>query len=237
MATAKTVTALEGQAPAKRSAGEGSGPELASPSSLPERSVTLHGIRWETYECLLRDLENSSTPRLTFDRGTLEIMSPLPEHEKLCHNLATVVEIVSEERNIDVCGFGSTTFRREDIERGFEPDSCFYVRNAEQMRDKTRIDLTSDPPPDFLIEIDLTRSSMNKLPIYAQIGVPEVWRYSGRSLSILILRNGTYYEQNESAAMPGVDTTGLSSLLAEATSLRRPEWVRKVREWARSQGH
>jgi Uma2 family endonuclease len=232
MATAKTARAREKQAPARRSAREESGPELASPSSLPERRVTLHGICWQTYESLLKDLENSSTPRLTYDRGTLEIMSPLQEHEELRRNLEALLEIVAEMRDLDVRGLGSTTFRREDLERGFEPDACFYIQNAERIRGKTQVDLSVDPPPDLVIEIDLTRSSLDKLPIYAQLGVPEVWRYTDRRLVILILRDGTYQEQNESVALSGVESASVAALVEEAPVLRRPAWLQKVREWA-----
>src|SRR5207302_7533598 len=90
-----------------------------------EQRTVLHDIRWETYERLLADLADSSAPRLTYDRGTLEIMSPLPEHEVLCHNLATLVEIVVEARDLDLLALGSTTFKREDLQRGLEPDACF----------------------------------------------------------------------------------------------------------------
>src|SRR3989442_8192114 len=172
MATAKTATARERRAPAKGSAGEERGPGLTSPASPPEQRMILHGIRWETYESLLKDLENSSAPRLTFDRGTLEIMSPLQEHEELRHNLEALLEIVAEMRDLDVRCLGSTTFRREDLERGFEPDACFYFQNAEHIRGKTQVDLSVDPPPDLGIEIDLTPSSSDKLPIYAQLCVP-----------------------------------------------------------------
>jgi Uma2 family endonuclease len=197
--------------------------------------IVLHGIRWETYESLLKDLENSSAPRLTYDRGTLEIMSPLQEHEELRHNLEALLEIVAEMRDVDVRGLGSTTFRREDLERGFEPDACFYIQNAERIRGKTQVDLSVDPPPDLVIEIDLARSSLDKLPIYAQLGVPEVWRYTGGSLVLLLLRDGTYEKQDKSAALPSVDMGSLLALLKEAPSLRRPTWVRKVRDWVRGQ--
>jgi Uma2 family endonuclease len=231
MATAKTAAPKKKTRPAGVRAEEGIAPKMTPLASPPAHRVILHGIRWATYESLLKDLENSSAPRLTYDRGTLEIMSPLPDHETLNRNLAMLVEIVAEARGLDVWGVGSTTFTREDLERGFEPDSCFYIWNAELMRSKSRIDLTIDPPPDLVIEIDLTHSTLDKLSIYAQLGAPEVWRYAGTSLLILILREGTYHEQGESAALPGLDSAGMAALLEEAPSLRRPEWLRKVREW------
>ena len=91
-------------------------------------------------------------------------MSPSPEHEVASHTLSLLVEILAEELNIDVYGLGSTTFNREDLERGFEPDSCFYIQNEERIRGKNRIDLAFDPPPELVIEIDITSPSINKLP-------------------------------------------------------------------------
>src|SRR3954462_13121446 len=152
-----------------------------------EHRVILHNTSWETYERLLADNENNSAPRFTYDRGELEIMSPSPEHEKFNRRIAQLVLAVSDELGIEAEDLGSTTFRREDLARGFEPDSCFYIQNEERIRGKGRIDLTVDPPPDLVIEIDITSPSFSKLPIYAQIGVPEVRRYDGERMTILVL--------------------------------------------------
>jgi Uma2 family endonuclease len=199
-----------------------------------EQRIVLRNVSWTTYEGLLADLADGRSPRLTYDRGILEIMSPLLEHEELSHNLAMLVEIAAEARDLDIRGLGSTTFRREDLERGFEPDDCFYIHNVARMRSKVQIDLTVDPPPDLVIGIEQSRSSMSKLSIYAQIGVPEVWRHTGQQLLILVLREGTYHEQDESAALPGVKSDGLIALLEESRSLRRPEWLKHARAWALS---
>jgi Uma2 family endonuclease len=204
---------------------------LVQPS---EQRIVLRNVSWTTYEGLLADLADGRSPRLTYDRGILEIMSPLLEHEELSHNLAMLVEIAAEARDLDIRGLGSTTFRREDLERGFEPDDCFYIHNVARMRSKVQIDLTVDPPPDLVIGIEQSRSSMSKLSIYAQIGVPEVWRHTGQQLLILVLREGTYHEQDESAALPGVKSDGLIALLEESRSLRRPEWLKHARAWALS---
>jgi Uma2 family endonuclease len=127
--------------------------------SPAEQRVVLHNIGWDTYERLLANHENNSAPRLTYDRGELEIMSPSPEHEALNRSIALLVEFVASEMGIDVYDLGSTTFKREDLERGFEPDSCFYIENEERVRGKDRIDLTVDPPPDPVIEIGITSPS------------------------------------------------------------------------------
>lgn len=129
------------------------------------QTVILHGVSWKTYESLLADHTDRSVPRFAYDQGELEIVSPSPKHEKLNRGLALLVEVVAEEFGIDVYDLGSTTFKREDLERGFEPDSCFYVQNEERVRGKDRIDLETDPPPDLVIEIDITSPSLDKHPI------------------------------------------------------------------------
>ena len=101
-----------------------------------EQRFVLRNVSWKTYEHLLADFADRRSPRFTYDRGTLEIMSPLPQHETLSHNLAMLVEIAAEARDQDVLGLGSTTFKREDLERGFEPDACFYTQNADWIRGK-----------------------------------------------------------------------------------------------------
>lgn len=199
----------------------------------PEQRIILSNISWETYERLLADHENSSAPRFTYDRGMLEIMSPNPEHEEANRQLAQIVLILAEERSINVRGLGSTTFRREDLERGFEPDSCFYIRNEERVRGKKRIDLTVDPPPDLVIEVDITSPSLGKFPIYARLGVPEVWRYDGEKLSIHQLAGDAgYTEIRRSAVLPDLTTDVLTRFVGRSATLDWLSWVREVRGWA-----
>jgi Uma2 family endonuclease len=199
-----------------------------------EQRVVLHNIGWNTYERLLADHENSSAPRFTYDRGELEIMSPSPEHEAYNRSIALLVELLAAELGIDVYNLGSTTFRREDLERGFEPDSCFYIENEERVRGKARIDLAVDPPPDLVIEIDITSPSFSKLPIYAQIGVPEVWRYDGERLKILVLEGSEYAETAESTVVPPVTSNVLSNFMKKSTTTKRTVWLEAVRERARN---
>jgi len=198
-----------------------------------EERTVLHDISWKTYESLLKDLENRSAPRLTFDRGTLEIMSPLEEHERFNRSIALLVEEIAIEWGLDIENLGSRTFKRDDLARGFEPDSCFYIQNAERIRGKIPVDLTVDPPPDLIIEIEITSSAVPKLPLYAQLGVPEVWHYDGEALAILALAGGVYQGCDEGVALPGLDQATLSGFMQDSQSLKRTEWVRKIRDWAR----
>jgi Uma2 family endonuclease len=207
---------------------------MATPLSQSEDSVILRSISWKTYEDLLSDFENQSAPRLAFDRGVLEIMSPSPEHEKYNRALALLVEVVAEEIGLDVENLGSATFKRQDLLRGFEPASCFYIQNADGIRGKTRIDLEEDPPPDLIIEIDITSRSLNKLPIYAQIGVPEVWHYDGAALTILVLDGEQYKESEYSVSLSPLTASVISNFVETSRSTKRREWLRTLREWMRA---
>ncbi len=204
---------------------------MATLQNPPDPSVVLENVSWQTYENLLADLVDSSAPRLTYNRGVLTIMSPSAEHERLNRTLALLVEVVAEELSIEIENLGSTTFRREDLERGFEPDSCFYVRNADRIRGKRHLDLGVDPPPDLVIEIDITSSSIDKMPIYAQIGVPELWRYDGTTLQIACLEGAAYGTSSSSAVFPLLTAETLSDFLTQSRRSTRLELIKAFRKW------
>jgi Uma2 family endonuclease len=145
--------------------------------SPAEHRVILHNTSWGTYERLMEERGESRVPRFTYDRGELEIMSPSTEHESIAYYIGLLVAVFAEEAGVDLYGAGSTTFDREDLGRGFEPDACFYVQNAERVRGKPRIDLRLDPQPDLVIEVDITSPSLDKFPIYARASIPEIWRH------------------------------------------------------------
>lgn len=207
---------------------------MATVLSPPEQRVMLHNVRWETYERLLSDLGDSGAPRLTYDRGTLEIMSPSSEHERYNRTVAQIVEELAVELDVHIESLGSTTFRRGDLDQGFEPDSCFYVRNAASVRGKKRIDLKNDPPPDLVIEIDITSPSLNKFPLFASVGVPEVWRFDGSRLFIYELAGVEYHERDASIAFPSVTAADVTAFVKDSETMERPAWVRKLRETARA---
>ena len=156
-------------------------PNASVMSTKTGQQVILHGISWETYERLVSDCQDSHAAHLSYDRGVLEIMVLSFQHETINRTLAHLVSLVAEELQIDTVHAGSTTFKRQDIARGFEPDSCFYIQHEGLISGKTEIDLSRDPPPDLVIEIDISSSSLNKFPVYAHMGVPEVWRYDGHA--------------------------------------------------------
>jgi Uma2 family endonuclease len=208
-------------------------PPLVSQASPPEggQCVVLYGVSWATYERLLADFQDSHAAHFAYDRGGLEIMVLSAEHEDYKDMITLLVNILAEEMNIDVRSFGSTTFQRADLERGFDPDGCFYIQHEAQVRGKKKLDLTVDPPPDLVIEIDISRPSLNKLPMYAQMGVGEVWRYDGRHLTIFKLEGNGYVERADSAALPKVTGEALTNFVEEGKQVKRTTWLRRVRQW------
>lgn len=208
---------------------------MATVISQPEERTILYDVSWETYESLLADHEDRSSPRFTYDRGVLEITSPSAEHEELNDTFKLLVYVLAEGMDLEVRGFGSTTFRRRGMKRGFEPDSSFYIQSLERISGKTKLDLRFDPPPDLVIEIDITSPSLDKLPTFAAIGVPEVWRYDGSRLTIYRLEKKAYVTSAESVALAGVSSLTLSRFVEDSKAMKRTAWLRSVREWARQQ--
>jgi Uma2 family endonuclease len=155
-------------------------------------------------------------------------------HERPNRLISLLVELVAEEMALDLVNLGSTTFRREALQRGFEPDSCFYVQNEERVRGKVEIDSEVDPPPDLVIEVDITSPSLDRFPIYAHFGVPEVWRYDGERIVVYELRNAEHIEVANSLALPWFTSDILTRVVEQGLTMRRTSWARKVREWARS---
>jgi Uma2 family endonuclease len=196
--------------------------------------VIVQGVSWDTYACLLADFADSSGTRMAYDRGTLEIMAPSFKHEQAADLLADVVKAVAEAQALDIVAAGSTTFKREDVERGFEPDASFYIQHAADVRGRATIDLAADPPPDIIIEIDLTHPSLDKFPIYASLGIPEVWRYDGRQVQIYRRVDGPYAEVPSSEVLQGVASTSLMQLVQLGLELPRQVWIGRVRAWAES---
>lgn len=209
---------------------------VASPLAVStDRVVVLPRVGWETYERLLADDEERRVPRLTYDRGELAIVSPSPMHERDGFALAQVVGIVAEALGLDYLPMGATTFRSEPARQGFEADSSFYIQHERAMRDRAVVDLRVDPPPDLAIEIDVSHPSLDKLPIYAGVGVPEVWRGVGDQVRILVLAEGNYRESAASLALPPLTGDILTRFLVESRGQGRLSWVRMVRDWINGQ--
>ncbi len=204
---------------------------------IPSQSsgILLKNISWKTYESLLNELAQQRGIRLTYDRGNLEIMTPSVPHEGSKKILGRFVESVSEELNIEIRSLGSLTCRREDLARGLEPDQCYYIENEDVVWDKEQIDLNQDPPPDLVVEIDVTSSSIDRLSLYASLGVPEVWRYDGNSLIIYQLEAQEYTERDVSPTFPFLSQVEILRFLELRRTTKENALIRLFREWVRSQ--
>ena len=194
--------------------------------------INLSGISWETYETLLEELSDRRL-RLTYNRGNLEIMAPSPEHERFKKVVGRFVETMAEELDIRIEPLGSTTFKRPRLS-GAEPDECFYIYNIDAVRGKKRLDLNEDPAPDLVVEIDVTSSSYNRLQVYADLGVAEVWIYNGESLVIQQLENGTYITSKKSQFFPNLPITEIAGFLQQAGTTDYLELVKVFRNWVRN---
>lgn len=194
--------------------------------------IHLSGISWETYETLLEELSDRRL-RLTYNRGNLEIMAPSPEHERFKKVAGRFVETLAEELDIRIEPLGSTTFKRPKLS-GAEPDECFYIYNIDAVRGKKRLDLNEDPAPDLVVEIDVTSSSYNRLQVYADLGVAEVWIYNGESLVIQQLQNGTYITSQTSQFFLNIPIPEIAGFLQQAETTDYLELVKAFRNWLRS---
>ncbi|WP_138499026.1 Uma2 family endonuclease [Nostoc sp. PA-18-2419] len=199
----------------------------------PTEIIHLSGISWQTYENLLTELSANRRLRLTYNRGTLEIMVPSPEHESCKKVLGRFVETLAEELEVNIQPLGSTTFKLPELS-GIEPDECFYIKNINVIRGKKRIDLAQDTPPDLVVEIDITSSSKNRFQVYTDMGVPAIWRYDGKDFSINVLQNQKYISIEQSLAFPNLPLTEISNFLEQVGKKDYLELVKEFRQWVKS---
>lgn len=204
------------------------------PVLRPNEPALLHGISWDEYRWLSdhRD-EMCSGIRLVYDRGRLELVAPSFFHERVSRRLAQTVVGLSAVLKTPVLAGGATTFSREDLANGLEPDECFYVQNIEAVRTLDDIDLSVHPPPDLAIEVDHTNSTIPKQPIYARLGVPELWRFDESVVTFLIRQpDGTYQPQPNSRAFPVVNSAELSRFVMSHTHLDEAAFLLNCISWA-----
>lgn len=201
----------------------------------PGTSLVLHNISWAGFEKLLLALGDIRAARITYDRGTLEIMAPLPRHEFYKETVSLLVQELADILNIDYEVFGSTTWKRQDLLTGIEPDNCFYIQNEPLIRGRLDLDLAHDPPPDLALEIDITSKSLNRMPIYARLGVPEVWRYEAGGLKIYHRADDRYQERDRSLAFPTFPGSDLIAFIDEHHPLGKLAMRRAFRTWIRAE--
>jgi Uma2 family endonuclease len=208
----------------------------AAMSAVPTPSgqrLVLSGVPWRSYERLLRVFADRHL-RITYDRGALEIMTLSPEHERFKCLLSYLILVLIEELGWNMASFGSMTFKRKKRRRGLEPDECYWIQSEPLVRGKDKIDLRRDPPPDLVIEIDWTHSSLDRLAIFAAMRVPEVWRFDGQTLWIHLLGSDDRYSVSEqSRAFPFLPMNELARFVALRSNQSETDVVRQFRAWVR----
>jgi Uma2 family endonuclease len=216
--------------------------EVPMTVAVPERAVTLNAesrvvlepVSWALYEQILTELGDNRGTRLAYDDGRLEIMSPSDSHEDVKTIVARLIEAYAFMMDIDIQGYGSWTMNRKEKNKGIEPDECYYVQSLSAIAGKKRRDLKRDPPPDLAIEVDISRSSLAKQPIYAAIGVPEIWRFDGERFAILRRdESGSYVESPQSACFPDLPIDEVNRFVQIGLRSLQPAAVRALRDWVK----
>lgn len=208
---------------------------MITTSNFAEQRTVLHNISWETFETLLKEVGEQRVSRFAYDCGILEIMTPLFEHENPKIQFDRFISTLAEELEIEIKSAGSTTLKRRLVNRGIEPDNCYYIQNELAVRGKQKLDLEIDPAPDLAVEIDITNSSVNKLRIYSDLRVLELWRYDGQHLKFYHLVKEQYIECEASIAFPLLAISQMSKFIEQSKTVGEIALLKSFRTWVKGQ--
>ena len=198
----------------------------------PGQQMLLKDISWQQLEKILEEMGEKRAARISYSDGWLEIMVPLPEHEKDKEIFGELVRILLDKLEIDFEPFGSTTLKNERMRQAVEPDTSFYIQNQAAVIGKNRIDLNIDPPPDLAIEIDIT--SRTRFDNYEILGVPEFWRYQQQGLEIFLLQSGKYIKSQSSPNFPNIPIIELvNEYVRQCLTIGRSQAMRNFRSWVK----
>jgi Uma2 family endonuclease len=198
-----------------------------------EHRFVLYNVGWKGYRGLL-EIVGDHGPRIAYSRGNVELMSPLMPHEGFSRRLGRIVEAIGEELAIPFRPARSMTLDREDLDRAIEPDESYYIASLGRIGGKMEFDFEVDPPPDLAIEVEITNSILNKLEIYARLGVPELWRFDGEILSVWLLQaDGSYAASNRSAAFPFLPMDDVARFVLDPDMSDEGRWGMTFRRWVR----
>ncbi len=208
--------------------------ELKRLNVPPGQRVLLEDVSWQEFEAILSELGEHRAARVAYDNGILEIITPLPEHERNKETISDLVKALLEELDIEFLALGSTTFKNQLMSKGIEPENCFYIQNEAAVRGKDRLDLTVDPPPDLALEIDVT--SRTHPNIYEALKVPELWQFEKGRLQINVLQLGKYVELAFSPTFPNFPLSQvIPEYLLQCKTVGRNKTMRAFRSWVREQ--
>jgi Uma2 family endonuclease len=197
---------------------------------LPDGATLIfQDVSWDEYERLLEERKCRHL-RVSYDRGILEVMSPLPEHEHYARVIDLLVYFVAEKLDVKLQSYGAAIWKRKVLGRGVQPDSCYYVANADRVIGKRKFDLDIDPPPDIVVEIDITTNSLRKFPIYAALLVPEIWQYDGEMMQFYELSGAACSEISESRLFPGLGPQVLVDALEQSKTVGQTEALAAFRQ-------
>jgi Uma2 family endonuclease len=205
---------------------------LQAPSLPVQEYAFLPGVSYATYDSLISEIGDSRNLRITYHHGEMEIISPSQDHELTKKLIAQLVEALTEELNIPRMSCGSTTFKSQLLDCGLEPDECYYIQNEAAGRGRV-VQLGIDPPPDLVIEVDVSRRVIKRLPIYARLGFPEIWQYLNGEIRIHNLTDGKYVAAPRSTALPMVPIKKLTDHLDRCHETDETTWIRAFRQWVR----
>jgi Uma2 family endonuclease len=200
----------------------------------PCATRTFHNVSWEEYEELIEQLSEAAGLRVSFDEGTLTIMTLSPEHESYVRFFESLITVIRLRLRMNIRSFGSATMRKKKKKKANEPDACFYVQTASAIGNRMDIDFSVDPPPDIAVEIDIHHDSLDKFPIYVSLGVPEIWRYDGKRLTIHHLEQGQYAEVERSIALPVLSASALMEFLDRLSKEGESSALIAFDEWLES---
>jgi Uma2 family endonuclease len=200
-----------------------------------ERGFVLRDVPWGDYLKMLQILGERHV-HVTYNEGTMEVRMPSQRHEQTAQLLGLFIPKLAEALEIDYEPLGMTTWRRPDLEKGLESDQCYYIRHAAVVRQRDELDLERDPPPDLAVEVDITSSSLDRMEIYAELRVPEVWRYDGRRLTMYQLQpNRRYRASPTSLSFPGLCPADVERFLERGLTMPKLQWSREIRDWVRNE--
>lgn len=196
----------------------------------PEKRLVLYNVSWHTYEKILEAFGEHRAARLTYDQGILEFMVPLEAHENPSDVIGDFIKILTIKSGLNIKSMASTTLKRDDLQKGAEPDKCYYIQNEPLVRGRT-VDLYQDPPPDLVVELDITHTDIDKNALYAQLGVPELWRFNGTILRIYQLSQGEYQEVEVSPTFPWAPKDVFYRFLEQCKTQGEAQAHREFRAW------
>jgi Uma2 family endonuclease len=205
-----------------------------------EQRVVLPSVSWSEFETLLKELGSNRTTRLTYDRGQLEMMTPLPEHDRCNRLIESLVMVLVDELRLSIEPMLPIFLKAGDRQRAAELDAGYYLQTLASHSHPTEVDLTQQPPPDLVVEIAINKSTLDKLKIYADLGIPEIWRYITKvgddvlkgSLLIYQLQDYQYVQRESSVAFPMLSSDRILQFIQQSDSIGLVQALQILRHWA-----